>query len=414
MVSVNYTIDDQYGDEITGRLVEYSPASRWSQGNGCAGCAAKPDPNSTFRNTWHDGSFSPGRDIQPLTLTFKFNGTGVYLFNVLNKLVLTDVNVIVDERPPTRFTIIPNIDEYYEYNVPVFALDSLDYGEHTVTLSASRSNYTIVLFDYAMYTTPNVTAVPTLSASPTSAQTSAPTTAGAGSITGSSSHKPNIGAIVGGITGGIIFFILILALAFWWIRRRYEPSTVTPYEDPRRRDVISNQADEETLAKTSEKNRSDYVREDSVVPLTYSVSDAPSSSISPPSDIAAITSDNQLRESAQILRDQLAALRSEQPAAEGSASGESNAASSRTARAVALEEEVHDLRKQVQVLRAQQEQGTSTSPTTPQTGTTELMHEIAVLRAEIDEIRMHQADEALPSYSPPARPLPGVIFNHGT
>lgn len=75
MKLVNYTIDDQYGDEVTGRLVrwaamfqdgtvhyaltwthsysqvDYSPPNTWSQGNDCSYCTARPDNKSAFDGT---------------------------------------------------------------------------------------------------------------------------------------------------------------------------------------------------------------------------------------------------------------------------------------------------------------------------------------------------------------------------
>lgn len=125
---VNYTIDDQLGDEVTGRLVRvqlscepgyfsfscslffsftavgrltflcnlqvtYSPPGQyWSQGNNCTQCAFHPDNKSAFDGmlfsmlwtsvvltsvslgTWHDGFRVPDHDPEPLTFTFKFNG----------------------------------------------------------------------------------------------------------------------------------------------------------------------------------------------------------------------------------------------------------------------------------------------------------------------------------------------------
>ncbi len=106
---VNRTIDDQYGDLVTGSQasrglylltnfalnadqVQYSPDNTWTQGNNCDFCAAKPSNASAFNGTqailcssrlaiiqlsegtWHDGTWDPSRGIEPLAFTFSFNG----------------------------------------------------------------------------------------------------------------------------------------------------------------------------------------------------------------------------------------------------------------------------------------------------------------------------------------------------
>ncbi|KAI0758508.1 hypothetical protein BC629DRAFT_1273821, partial [Irpex lacteus] len=149
---VNYTIDDQLGDEKTGRLVTYTPPGVWSQGSGCSYCALKPDNSSAFDGTWHDGTHIPDRDVEPLAFEFKFNGTAFYIFNILVKLALTDVNVTLDGELLGRYTRTPNITEGFLYNASIFSKENIPYGEHTVGVSAFGPNQTNVLFDYAMYT----------------------------------------------------------------------------------------------------------------------------------------------------------------------------------------------------------------------------------------------------------------------
>lgn len=121
--------------------------------------------------TWHDGSRFPSRDVEPLALTFKFNGayftttlafgrlidlrgpgTAIYITNILVRLALTDVNITLDGQLVSRYTILPNISEQFKYDTLVFSQDSIPYGEHTVEMSAFGPNQTNVLFDYAIYT----------------------------------------------------------------------------------------------------------------------------------------------------------------------------------------------------------------------------------------------------------------------
>lgn len=57
---VNVTIDDAFGDPMTGQQILYSPENAWQRGDGCEPCTAKPTPaNAAWRGTWHDATFNP-------------------------------------------------------------------------------------------------------------------------------------------------------------------------------------------------------------------------------------------------------------------------------------------------------------------------------------------------------------------
>ena len=61
-VLVNRTIDDFYGDSVTGALPVYSPSDGWTSGNTCVGCrfnSSIADVNKTFDKTWHDATYLP-------------------------------------------------------------------------------------------------------------------------------------------------------------------------------------------------------------------------------------------------------------------------------------------------------------------------------------------------------------------
>jgi hypothetical protein len=47
-LAINRTIDDQFGDSVTGAVPIYSPGNVWTQGNVCTGCVAQPDYEQTF------------------------------------------------------------------------------------------------------------------------------------------------------------------------------------------------------------------------------------------------------------------------------------------------------------------------------------------------------------------------------
>ncbi|KAI0346981.1 hypothetical protein BDW22DRAFT_1425072 [Trametopsis cervina] len=161
MSVVNRTIDDQNGDEVTGALVTYTPSTKWHQGNGCTVCTAQADPSQALDGTWHDTTHFPDRETVPVTLSFQFTGTAVYLFNILEGGLLTDVNITIDGQFATRFTNTPDLpDSEFVYNVPVFSVDTLPFGEHTVEMSAFGPDQALVLFDYAIYTTTEAVSPP--------------------------------------------------------------------------------------------------------------------------------------------------------------------------------------------------------------------------------------------------------------
>ena len=65
---VNRTIDDHYGDAVTGFLPVYEGG--WNYGPNCSACLARPEPADTFMASWHDSSASPWNDIVSVTLNF--------------------------------------------------------------------------------------------------------------------------------------------------------------------------------------------------------------------------------------------------------------------------------------------------------------------------------------------------------
>jgi hypothetical protein len=66
--------------------------------------------------------------------------------------VATNVNVTLDGKFATQFNVSGGPDEQYSYNQTVFAREELPYGEHTVEVVADGPEYTLMLFDYALYT----------------------------------------------------------------------------------------------------------------------------------------------------------------------------------------------------------------------------------------------------------------------
>ena len=74
--STNITIDDQFGDELTGQLVYYVPVnSGWQQGSQCPTCSLQPDPHLAYKGTWHDSKVGVSSDAPgPYSFTLMFAG----------------------------------------------------------------------------------------------------------------------------------------------------------------------------------------------------------------------------------------------------------------------------------------------------------------------------------------------------
>ena len=68
---VNKTIDDTYGDPITGRAPVYLPNGCWNSQN-CFGCVINPNASLPFDGTWSAATYHSGQN--DLDITFSFTG----------------------------------------------------------------------------------------------------------------------------------------------------------------------------------------------------------------------------------------------------------------------------------------------------------------------------------------------------
>lgn len=77
---VNVTVDDKYGDPLTGAPVMYFPPGTWIDATlPCSSCTAHPDSNQTLNETLHTNTFisTDGRNATTLTMptaAVTFNG----------------------------------------------------------------------------------------------------------------------------------------------------------------------------------------------------------------------------------------------------------------------------------------------------------------------------------------------------
>lgn len=171
---VNRTIDDLYGDSITGLTPTYLPSSDvWKEGSTCTTCNIYPaylghypttsgggvavDLSQVFNGTWHAALFHPGQ--QSPAVIVHFSGQAVYVFHTIANVVPKTLTVAHLE-----FTLDNAIVGYYDhtpdpaapqllYQVPVYVNESLRDGNHTLIVSAQNtSESSDMMFDYIIYT----------------------------------------------------------------------------------------------------------------------------------------------------------------------------------------------------------------------------------------------------------------------
>lgn len=217
----NRTIDDEYGDEVTGLVPGYSPAAAWKQGSTCTSCYIHADTNQAYRGTWHDSTHTPG-DAEPRIISLSFNGTAIYAYCILANTVqytttLTNLTFRLDGQGVGKnFVHVPTTSTDFQYNVPVYANESIANGQHLLEIEATGdTNSSLVLFDYATYTFDSDPVVST-----TSSQSSQPTASSPPPSETRSSKHSNIGAIVGGVVGGVLGLSLLVLGIFLYSRRR--------------------------------------------------------------------------------------------------------------------------------------------------------------------------------------------------
>ena len=177
---VNITIDDQFGDAVTGAIPGYLPTpGNWSIGQNCPGCFAQPDASLAFRGTWHDTTWdSDGYRGAKRTLNLTFSGeciyiamicstcnvrlsigSAIYVFFILansipNTTTITNLSIVFDDGNPEYYTHTPSNSTDYQYNQLVYSNSQLSDsgGQHELLMSTIGINGSLILFDYAIRT----------------------------------------------------------------------------------------------------------------------------------------------------------------------------------------------------------------------------------------------------------------------
>jgi hypothetical protein len=174
-VSTNRTIDDQYGDNVTGLLPLYTPAS--AVGRSVAQCSECVDPSEAFGQTWTSLTYNPGLpggvhvELQfygeyfilgtVLTVYSTFDeGTAIYIYFITT--TNTTENGIAS-LTQSNFTLDGQFDDSYhqtadnstsvQYKVLAYSKDSLNNANHTLSFGTTDVDHDVLtIFDYAIYT----------------------------------------------------------------------------------------------------------------------------------------------------------------------------------------------------------------------------------------------------------------------
>ncbi|KZT06163.1 uncharacterized protein LAESUDRAFT_726375 [Laetiporus sulphureus 93-53] len=266
----NFTIDDEYGDSVSGLQPIYQPS--WNYGPQCPGCAIHPEKDETFDQTWHDTTIHP--EDPSYNVTLMFNGTAIWVYCIIpfsQVNVVTFVNLTFELDGDYVGAFSHQSDDYMSYNITVYSNTSMENQDHTLVMTLRNDiDASVALFDWAQYTydpEPEVVSSSTFSISNTSSSTYSETESSTrtyepytlrltSSFTSSSipaltshssskSSKSPTGAIAGGIIGGISALVLGL-LAFFYTRHYCRGGAVRSRSmsdsAPRRRGLLERQA----------------------------------------------------------------------------------------------------------------------------------------------------------------------------
>ncbi|GLB34615.1 hypothetical protein LshimejAT787_0201800 [Lyophyllum shimeji] len=152
----NRTIDDTFGDSVTGAKPVYLPEGNWD-GPNCdpSHCHIIPSPDNAFARTYSAATYVPGGGAR--TAEFSFKGTDIYVFfilanNVPNAWTETFCKFVLDGQA-TDYHHAPSQSTDYQYNALVYSQHNLPNVDHTLLISADGySTLSFMNFDYAIYT----------------------------------------------------------------------------------------------------------------------------------------------------------------------------------------------------------------------------------------------------------------------
>ncbi|KAF9073937.1 hypothetical protein BDP27DRAFT_1214922 [Rhodocollybia butyracea] len=166
--AVNHSIDDGFGDSVTGQKPVFFPMDGWDvwKNETCPPsiCFLLPPTSSAFDKTYtqttaHSGGFGP------ITITFDFTGIALYIFFILSNnntggiISGTSANFTLDGSLVGSFTHEPNPDTLeFQFNVLAFSTTDIENITHEMMIISSAlgndpsAESFLLIFDYALYT----------------------------------------------------------------------------------------------------------------------------------------------------------------------------------------------------------------------------------------------------------------------
>ncbi|EPS98618.1 hypothetical protein FOMPIDRAFT_1017517 [Fomitopsis schrenkii] len=236
--ATNRTIDDNYGDSVTGAKPTYSDG--WNYGPDCSKCYVQPVVSDTFDRSWHDVTASPD-DPAARDIMLTFTGTAVWVYGIVPNYVqsattLINISFELDGQTTGSFVHVPLLTEDYEYNVTLYSNTALENVQHTLVMTPQRqTNASYMAFDWAQYTFEDVPATTSSRSAQTTTSSGGDQTTNTGTSSTStgalvpstsvhagsqrSSHTTPAGAIAGGVVGGIVLIVLLVVAALLYHRR---------------------------------------------------------------------------------------------------------------------------------------------------------------------------------------------------
>ncbi|TFK25724.1 hypothetical protein FA15DRAFT_703499 [Coprinopsis marcescibilis] len=153
---VNRTIDDTFGDEVTGVPPVFLPPGMWNPPE-CGHCDIRPNASLSFNETYLETTYLPDGPVGPVGFTFNFEGTALYLFFILvngvDGITYTEFDVKINGGDAGKFVHTP------DPTAPGFAYQQLTYNitglpqvNHSVEVITQGQLRAYVNFDYAIYT----------------------------------------------------------------------------------------------------------------------------------------------------------------------------------------------------------------------------------------------------------------------
>ncbi|PFH48500.1 hypothetical protein AMATHDRAFT_65349 [Amanita thiersii Skay4041] len=207
----NRTIDDKYGDEVTGHLPRYITTSKVSniwKNNTCTDCKIKPELSRAHNGTWTAVTFDA--DVQDATITLNFKGVAIYVYLIVSNTIETNCMFTLDNNNPDSRPFNSPADpsaSSLEYNVLAFTKSDIEDGDHQLVISGNPPT-TYLNFDYAIYTLDD--GIPTF---PSPSASTSPTTA----------HTFDGALLIVGIVFGTVL-ILVLGIIIQYLIKRQQKS----------------------------------------------------------------------------------------------------------------------------------------------------------------------------------------------